>query len=189
MANFAVRRLGWNKLGRTRKWHREAVAKYGSRISFTIHRSGWLLIAVFAALGWRDLGLRNGAIGALLVVVSLLLHELAHTAAARLLQVPVHGIGLKLVGAYTHRKYASRPLHDVLIAASGPLASLILMFASFFLTRLGCTPKVAVWLAEWNFSIAFINILPIPGTDGFRMLKSMFWPDAAVYATRTANAG
>jgi Zn-dependent protease len=128
-------------------------------------------------------------IGALLVVVSLLLHELAHTATATLLRVPVHGIGLKLVGAYTHRKYATRPLHDVLIAASGPLASLVLTFASFYLTRIGITPKVAVWLAEWNFSIAFINLLPIPGTDGYRMLKSMFWPDAAVYAGRLENAG
>jgi Zn-dependent protease len=160
------------------------VAQNGSHISVTIHRSGWLLIAVFLGFGYRDLGLRNGVVGGLLVVVSLLLHELAHTATAKLFRVPVHGIGLKLVGAYTHRKFATRPLHDVLIAASGPLASLVLTFASFFLQRLGFEPKVGVWLAEWNFSIAFINLLPIPGTDGYRMLKSMFWPDAAVYAAR-----
>ena len=101
--------------------------------------------------------------------------------------MPVRGIGLKLVGAYARRKYASRPLHDVLIAASGPLASLILVLASFFLQRVGIAPKVGVWLAEWNFSISFINLLPIPGTDGYRMLKSMFWPDAGVYATSTAE--
>jgi hypothetical protein len=51
----------------------------GSRISFTMHRSGWLLIAALIALGCRDLGFPNGVIGGLLVIASLLLHELAAT--------------------------------------------------------------------------------------------------------------
>jgi Zn-dependent protease len=180
--------LVWRKVGEACWWHLEAMARNRSQFSIRIHRSGWLLIAVFIAFGVRDLGLRNGVMGALMVVVSLLLHEVAHTATAVVFHVPVHGIGLKLLGAYTHRKYASRPLHDVLIAASGPLASLVLTYLSFFLPRVGFDFKVGVWLAEWNFSIAVINLVPFPGTDGYRMLKSMLWPDAAVYAARAANA-
>ena len=154
----------------------------GSGISFTIHRSGWLVIAVFIALGYRDLGLANGVAGGLLVVVSLLIHELAHAATAALFDVPVYGVGLKFVGAYIHRKYASRPLHDIIIAASGPFSGLFLTVASFFV------PKVGVWLAEWNLGIVVLNLLPFPGTDGYRILKTLFWPDAAVYGPKLSDA-
>ena len=158
------------------------MSRTGSRISFTMHRSGWLLIAALTAIGIRDLGFPNGVIGGLLVVASLLLHELAHATAAALFDVPVYSIGIKFVGAYTHRKYARRPLHDVLIAAAGPLASLFLTAASFFV------PKVGVWLAEWNFGIVFLNLLPFPGTDGYRILKTLFRPDAAVYQMKLRDA-
>ena len=154
----------------------------GSRISFTMHRSGWLLIVALTALGCRDLGFPNGVIGGLLVIASLLLHELAHATAALLFDVPVYGIGIKFVGAYIHRKYARRPIHDVLIAASGSAASLFLTLASFF------APKVGVWLAEWNFGIVLLNLLPFPGTDGWRILKTLFRPDAAIYQTERRDA-
>jgi Zn-dependent protease len=149
-----------------------------SRISFTMHRSGWLLVAVFIAFGYRDLGFMNGVLGGALVVGSLLIHELAHAAAASFFGVTVHGIGIKFVGAYTHRKHASRRVHDVVIAAAGPLSSLLLMLASFYV------PKVGIWLAEWNFGIVVLNLLPLPGTDGYRILKTIFWPDAAIYGLK-----
>ena len=154
----------------------------GTRVRFTLHRSGWVLIAVLMAFGWRDLGLEKGIAGGLLVTLSLVIHELAHTLAARLFSVPVHGIGIKFVGAYTHRRYASRPLHDIVIAAAGPVASLLLTLASFFV------PRVGIWLAEWNFGIAFINLLPLPGTDGYRILKTLFRPDMAIYRPKVPDA-
>ena len=153
-----------------------------SRFSFTMHPSGWLLIAVFMGFGYRDLGFTRGVIGGLLVVVSLILHELAHVAAASFFDVRVHGIGIKFIGAYTHRKYASKRAHDAVIAAAGPLSSLLLTLASFYV------PKVGVWLAEWNFGIVVLNLLPFPGTDGFRILKSIFWPDAAIYGLNQPTA-
>jgi Zn-dependent protease len=117
-------------------------------------------------------------LGGVLFVVSLLIHELGHATAAVLFDVPVYRIGLKFVGAYTHRRYARRPLHDVVISASGPLASLFLTVASLFV------PKVGVWLAEWNFAIVVLNLIPLPGTDGYRILKTLFWPDAAIYRSK-----
>jgi Zn-dependent protease len=148
----------------------------GIWISFTVHHSGWLLIAVLMGLGYRDLGLEGIAAG-LLITLSLVIHELAHVLAALTFAVPVHGIGIKFIGAYTERKYASRRRHDVLIAAAGPCANLVLMFASFFV------PRIGVWLAEWNCGIALLNLLPVPGTDGYRVLKTMFWPDGTIYAS------
>jgi Zn-dependent protease len=153
-----------------------------ARISFTIHSSGWLLIGVLLALGFKDLGVANGAMGGMLVLASLLLHELAHATAALLFHVPVHGIGIKLIGAYTHRKYARRRLHDVLISASGPLASLLLTPTSLFV------PKVGAWLAAWNLGIVVLNLLPFPGTDGYRILKTIFRPDVAIYKQKLPEA-
>ena len=149
----------------------------GKRVSFTMHRSGWVLIAVLIGFGYRDLGLEKGILGGLLVTLSLVVHELAHVLVASFFAVPVHGIGIKFKGAYTFRKYANRRLHDVLIAAAGPFANLVLMFASFFV------PRVGVWLAEWNCGIALMNLLPLPGTDGYRIVKTMFWPDSSIYTS------
>jgi len=148
---------------------------FGTRVSFTVHRSGWLLIAVLVAFGYRDLGLGRGILGGLLVTVSLVIHELAHVLVASFFAVPVHGVGIKFIGAYNFRKYARRRMHDVIIAAAGPLCSLLLTFGSFFV------PRVGVWLAEWNFGIAFMNLLPLPGTDGYRILKTIFWADMSIY--------
>ena len=158
------------------------MARNHSRISFTIHGSGWLVIAVFFAFAFRDLGFASGAFGGALFVVSLLIHELGHATAAVFFDVPVYRIGLKFVGAYTHRKHARRPIHDVIITACGPLASLLMILASLIV------PRVGVWLAEWNFAIVALNLIPLPGTDGYRILKTLFRPDAAVYQPKLRDA-
>lgn len=149
-----------------------------SRIAFTVHPSGWLLVAVLIGFGWRDLGLGKGILGGLLVTLCLVIHELAHVIAASLFAVPVHGVGINLKGAYTFRKYARCRMHDVMIAAAGPLANLLLMYLSFFV------PKIGIFLAEWNCGIAVMNLLPLPGTDGLRILKTIFRADKSIYAPK-----
>ncbi len=153
----------------------------GRRVSFTVHRSGWVLIAVLMAFGYRDLGLEKGILGGLLVALCLVIHELAHALVALFFAVPVHGIGIKFKGAYTFRKYAGCRMHDVAIAAAGPLANLLLMLASFFV------PRIGVWLAEWNCGIAVMNLLPLPGTDGYRILKTIFWADLSIYEQKVPD--
>ena len=146
-----------------------------ARIAFKVHPSGWFLVIILIAFGYRDLGLEKGILGGLLVTVCLVIHELAHVLTASLFAVPVHGVGIRFKGAYTFRKYARRRRHDVMIAAAGPLANLVLMYFSFFV------PKIGIFLAEWNCGIALMNILPLPGTDGSRILKTIFWPDMSIY--------
>lgn len=140
-----------------------------------VHPSGWVLVAVLIAFGYRDLGLEKGIIGGLLVTGCLVIHEVAHVLAASFFAVPVKGVGIRFKGAYTFRKYARRRLHDVMIAAAGPMANLVLMYLSFFV------PKIGIFLAEWNCGIALMNLLPLPGTDGSRILKTIFWPDMSIY--------
>ncbi len=69
----------------------------------------------------------------------------------------------------------------MLIAAAGPFANLVLMFASFFV------PRAGVWLAEWNCGIVLVNLLPFPGTDGYRILKTIFWPDVSIYQAKVPD--
>ena len=158
------------------------MTRVAAPVSLTIERSGMVLIVVLVALGWKDLGLARGIAGGLLVVASLLVHELAHTFAARYFGVAVHGIGIQFTGAYTRRKYASRPQQDAMIAAAGPVASVVVVFAA------AAIPKVGLWVAAWNICIVALNLLPIAGTDGHRILRSLFWPDAEIYKARPVYA-
>ena len=151
-----------------------------SRISFTVHPSGWFLIAVLIGFGWRDLGLGKGILAGLLVTLCLVIHELAHVLAASFFSVPVQRVGIKFKGAYTFRKYARRRMHDIMIAAAGPLANLLLMYLSFFI------PKIGNFLAEWNCGIAVMNLLPLPGTDGFRIVKTIFRADRSIYEPKSS---
>lgn len=153
-----------------------------ARIAFTVHPSGWVLIAVLIAFGYRDLGLEKGIIGGLIVALCLVIHEVAHVLTASFFAVPVQGVGIRFKGAYTFRKYARRRRHDVMIAAAGPMANLVLMYLSFFV------PKIGIFLAEWNCGIAFMNLLPLPGTDGSRILKTIFWPDMSIYGPQSTGA-
>jgi Zn-dependent protease len=122
-----------------------------------------------------------GIIGGLLVTLCLLIHEVAHVLAAYFFFVPVQEVGIKFLGAYTSRKHASLRIHDILIAAAGPMANLFLMLVSFYVPRMG------VWLAEWNCGIALVNLLPLPGTDGYRILKTIFWADLSIYGPKLAD--
>lgn len=140
------------------------------RISFVIHRLGWLLIAGIMFCGYRDLGFREGLVGSVLVILSILVHELAHVLAAMILKVPVYEVGISFVGAYTRRKPANCRLHEAAIASAGPIASLASVIILFFI------PAIGSWLAAWNLAIAVLNIIPFPGTDGHRIVNSIFCP-------------
>jgi Zn-dependent protease len=87
---------------------------------------------------------------------------------ARLLWVPVREFGLKLAGAYTHRAYATRRRDEILIAASGPLMNLLLVVPLIFVPHLG--PQ----LATCNLLLGVINLLPLPSSDGLRILRNLW---------------
>jgi len=141
-----------------------------TRVSFVIPFSGWLLIATIIVCGAKDLGLGDGVAGAWMVIVSLIVHELAHVLTAFAFHVPVYEVGIRFIGAYTRRKHASSRMEEIAISAAGPFASLMLFFFLFFL------PKIGPWLAAWNAGILVLNLAPLPGTDGHRILKTLFWP-------------
>jgi stage IV sporulation protein FB len=106
------------------------------------------------------------ALGAL-IVASLLLHEAGHMLVALMLGVPVREFGLCLGGAYNRRGTAGRSRHELLIASAGPLVNLCLV-ASMFL------PVIGPQLAFCNLVLCVMNLLPLPASDGLRILRALF---------------
>jgi Zn-dependent protease len=135
-----------------------------------MHRTGWLLVLVCVVLGVRMGGWQLGIPEAALFLLSLLLHEAGHILAAAALKVPVREFGLELRGTYVRRAYATRRRDEILIAASGPLMNLLMVVPFIFLPRLG------LQLAMCNMMLAVINLLPLPSSDGLRILRNLSGP-------------
>jgi Zn-dependent protease len=138
--------------------------------------TGWLLLALCALLGIGLDGLRLGVAVGAAFAASLLLHEMGHMLAAILLGVPVREFGLCLCGAYNRRAHAGCRRDEVLISAAGPLMNLL------FVLPLLYVPVIGTKLALCNLSLCVVNLLPIPSSDGLRILRT-------IWASRRAGGG
>jgi Zn-dependent protease len=137
------------------------------RIPFCMHRTGWFLVLLCVILGVRMGGWQLGLPVGALLLASLLVHEAGHMLAASFLRVPVREFGLRLGGAYIRRACAARRRDEILIAASGPLVNLVIALPLIFVPRLG--PQ----LAMCNLVLGVINLLPLPSSDGLRILRNL----------------
>jgi Zn-dependent protease len=142
-------------------------------IPFRMHQDGWLLLGCCLFLGIAVDGLRLGLVFGLVMVASLLLHEGGHILTAVFLGVPVREFGLRLAGAYIRRARAASLQDEVLIAASGPLMNLCLILPLSFV------PVIGLHLAYGNLALGLVNLLPIPASDGLRILRALRAPSTA----------
>jgi Zn-dependent protease len=135
-------------------------------ISFRMHNTGWLLLVLCLLFGIILRGWPLGpAVGGFLIA-SLLLHEVGHMLVATMLGVPVREFGLCLGGAYNRRAFAPSHRDEVLISAAGPLMNLFLVLPFLFLPRMG------LQLATCNLTLCVVNLLPLPSSDGLRILRA-----------------
>jgi Zn-dependent protease len=88
--------------------------------------------------------------------------------AAIMLRVPVREFGLCLRGAYNRRAYAGRRRGEIFISAAGPLMNLLLVFPLLYL------PVIGSKLALCNLLICVVNLLPLPSSDGLRILRTIW---------------
>lgn len=124
-----------------------------------------------------------GLVGTILFFGSLLAHELAHAWIARARGIEVEGITLFVFGGMARtRTEALRPFDEFVIAAVGPLASLVLGVAFYgladFADRSLWHPGifgVAGHLAFLNTALGVFNLLPGFPLDGGRMLRAVLW--------------
>ena len=124
-----------------------------------------------------------GAVGAIVLLASLLAHELTHAIVARRGGVPVSDVTLWLFGGVT-RLGGEVPTAETefRIAISGPVTSLALggVFAAVAITlrHLGIANievAVAWWLSGINLLLGVFNLLPGAPLDGGRVLSAYLW--------------
>lgn len=122
-----------------------------------------------------------GAISAILLFVTVLIHELSHSFTARANGLPVHTITLFIFGGVSNlSEEPQTPKVELLVAIAGPLASLALAAGFFLLHAVGSgwpSQVVAVlgYLASVNLILAIFNLIPGFPLDGGRVLRATAW--------------
>ena len=131
------------------------------------------------------------------LLVSVLLHELAHCLVARAFGLPVRSISVGLLAGLTEiTEPPQTPAREYAIAVAGPMVSLLLCGVGL-VGAAGTTDESAAWLvlsgvALVNGVLALLNLLPGLPLDGGRVLRSVVWHlgKDAIRATRvSAYAG
>ena len=148
----------------------------------------WFLIAgVFILLYSNSLqqavhGSMRYVVAAVFVVLlyaSVLVHELSHCLVARAFGLPVRRVLLYPLGGFSEiEKEAPTPAREFLVAAAGPVISLVLAAAGYGLSRLvpAGTGHVLVNQLMWaNLLVGLFNLLPGLPLDGGRMLRAGIW--------------
>jgi Zn-dependent protease/CBS domain-containing protein len=124
-----------------------------------------------------------GVVGAVVLLASLLAHELMHAIIARRAGVPVSDVTLWLFGGVTRLGgEAKTPGTEFRIAVSGPATSLALagtfagLAAVFQLLGLAnVAVGIAWWLSGINLLLGLFNLLPGAPLDGGRILSAYLW--------------
>jgi Zn-dependent protease/CBS domain-containing protein len=126
---------------------------------------------------------------AVLLYVSVLLHELAHCVVAKMYGLPVRRITLYLLGGVSEiEREPETPGREFMVAFSGPMLSLGLagigFVASWFIDPFSVLGVLIwqLWLS--NLIVGVFNLLPGLPLDGGRMLRAGVWK-----VTRSTTSG
>jgi len=119
------------------------------------------------------------AASVVLLYLSVLVHELAHSVVARGYGLPVRRILLYPLGGVSEiEREAPTPGREFAVAAAGPLLSLVLGAMCWGIAQAvpyGVTGLVIKELMYANFIVAIFNLLPGLPLDGGRMLRAVIW--------------
>jgi Zn-dependent protease len=152
--------------------------------------SSWFVVAALIAVimaprveqeqpglgGWKYVA---GLAFAVVLYLSVLLHEASHAVMARRQGFPVHSITLHFLGGMTAIEGEARtPRQEFLIAVVGPLTSLAVGGAAvglWFVTPEGLLLMAVEGLAAANILVGVLNLVPGLPLDGGRVLKAFVW--------------
>jgi Zn-dependent protease/CBS domain-containing protein len=116
---------------------------------------------------------------AVLLYVSVLLHEISHALTARAFGLPVRGITLHFLGGYTEiERESPTPGRDLLVSAAGPVVSLLVAGVAFLAYRpveQEIVEFLLFGLAAANLIVGVFNLLPALPLDGGHMLRAAVW--------------
>ncbi len=131
----------------------------------------------------KEVYLVMGLVASLLFFISVLLHELSHSAVARACGIEVEGITLFIFGGVARTRSEPRtPREEFLITAAGPLSSFAIGLGFMGFARLGSAldwpvalTGVSGYLGLVNFVLAIFNLVPGFPLDGGRIFRSIVW--------------
>jgi len=131
---------------------------------------------------------------ALLLYLSVLVHELSHTVVALRSGLPVRRISLHLLGGVSEiERPAETPGREAGIAVAGPLVSLLLAAVAFGVGELlepGTVGRLLAWaLMLSNLLVGAFNLLPGLPLDGGRVVSAAVWRATGRRHTGTVVAG
>ena len=144
----------------------------------------WSLAASYYPAEFKDWPVAQywimGSVTAILLFVSVLLHELAHSLVALRYRIPVSSITLFIFGGVA--QIATEPasaLAEFRIAIAGPIVSFVLAAILSTLQRIvaGVAPLSALlsYLAYINGSLVLFNLIPGFPLDGGRVFRAIVW--------------
>jgi Zn-dependent protease len=117
---------------------------------------------------------------AVLLALSLLAHELGHTAVSLAFGMPVKRVVIFVLGGVSEiEQEPADPAQEYLVAVAGPLVSLVLAGGSACLlplTESGSVTRTMIFLLVWsNLGVAVFNLLPGLPLDGGRLVRAGVW--------------
>lgn len=122
----------------------------------------------------------TGALTAVMLFVSVLLHELGHSVIALRYKIPVRNITLFIFGGIA--QIGAEPpsaLSEFFIAIAGPIVSLALavFFSAVKPAVAGIEPLwgLTKYLAYINFALVLFNLIPGFPLDGGRVFRAIVW--------------
>jgi len=183
-----------------------SIGKYFG-IKVYLHYTWFLIVALisyFLATGFfpqsfPDLSVTEywtfGILSAILLFVSVLMHELSHSVVAKYLKLKVASITLFFFGGVASiDEDHMTPKKEFLMSIAGPMLSLCLaafFFATYKFSPLFSIQAISSYLFRINIAIALFNMVPGFPLDGGRVFRSIVWGITKDHAkaTRMASNG
>jgi Zn-dependent protease/CBS domain-containing protein len=154
--------------------------------TFALHHPGWS-----PGLRWA-----TGAVAAVLFLLSILAHELAHALVGRAQGVEIAGITLFMFGGVAQTKGEPQSARrELLMTVVGPLTSILIGVAAWLVGNhlasaipdldvtepfrrsgaLGPLGTLLLWLGPVNIVLGLFNLIPAFPLDGGRVLRAALW--------------
>jgi Zn-dependent protease/CBS domain-containing protein len=158
-----------------------------------------LMPATYPGLGQLDY-LFIGVVSALLLFVSIVVHELAHSIVAKRSGMRIRRITLYLLGGVSEMEEEPKNASlELRMAAAGPLTSLaislflgVVWLLSVYLHLSALVQAPLFYISLVNALVAGFNLIPAFPMDGGRVLRSLLWRrngDVVRSTVTASNAG
>lgn len=135
----------------------------------------------------------RGAIAALLLFLSVTIHELSHSFVAKRYNIPITNITLFIFGGVAQmKKEPGSPKAELNMALAGPFSSYALGLIFYIVYKSAGNyagiKAIANYLFQLNIILGTFNLIPGFPMDGGRVLRALLWERTGDYLSATKKA-